>query len=98
MKRKFLTDYLYECGCNPDEDEDSHVSELWRNCINGETCYIPFDEDLVLTTYCHVLYELKVDPPEGYESDYDVYSGWRNNQLKEVVSNLGNDKPSLGKN
>jgi hypothetical protein len=82
MKRDFLIKYLEGEGCYPAEDHHSDVSELWINCINSESCYIPFEDELALTTYCHIIYELKVDPPVEYDADYHVYVGWRENQLK----------------
>ncbi len=92
MKREFLTRYLTDEGCYTDEDDICvGIGELWHNCINGETCYIPFDEDLVLTTYCHIIYELRVDPPLEYDADYHVYLGFREKHLKKV------DKPKSGK-
>lgn len=84
MTRQYLIDYLDSEGCCPVEGSETIAGELWRNCINGEFCNVPFDDPLEMTTYCHILYELKVAPPvdADYDSNYYVYVGWREHQLK----------------
>lgn len=77
MTRNYLVVYLTENECFPDNDCDSEVAQLWHNAINGETCYIPYLDELDLNTYCHILYELRVDPPLEYDSNYYVYSSFR---------------------
>ena len=83
MEREYLISYLEGEGCFPDEADNSPVGQLWHNCINGEFCYIPYEDELVLSTYCHVLYELKIPPPVEYDSDYYVYEGFRNHILQK---------------
>ena len=85
MTRNFLIVHLTENDCYPDDFCDSEVSQLWHNAINGESCYVPYEDELVLTTYCHIIYELKIDPPLQYDADYDVYSSFRERELKTLV-------------
>lgn len=77
MKRDYLIEYITGEGCYTDEEDQCDIGELWHNCINGETCFIPFDEDLATMTYCHIIYELKIDPPVEFDADYHVYVGFR---------------------
>lgn len=92
MEREYLTTYLKNEGCYPDTDgEKNDVSELWTNCINSETCFIPFDKRMNLTTYCQVFYELKVAPPFEYESDYAVYLVWREHDLIHSLKDIDKD-------
>jgi hypothetical protein len=83
MTREYLINFLIEEGCHSDDEGSNGVSELWCNCINGETCYVPHEPILKLTTYCHIFYELRVGPPPEYDSDYAVYSSFREMARKE---------------
>jgi hypothetical protein len=89
MTRYELVEHLYSQDCEPDADNDSEVAELWRNLINGEVCYVPYEDVLALTTYCHIFYELKIDPPleNGYDSDYAVYVSFREMTLVQTGEN-----------
>ncbi len=81
MDRGFFINHLINSECYPDTDCDSEVSQLWINGINGEGCYVPCVDDLSLTTWCHIVYELRIDPPLEFDDDYHVYLGFRE-QLK----------------
>lgn len=86
MNRGYLTNHLMNNECSPIEELDvEDVSQMWKNNINGEMCYIPYEDELALTTYCHIFYELKVDPPTeyGYDSDYAIYTSFREKQLPQ---------------
>lgn len=88
MTRGYLINHLINNECYPDELCDvPDVSQLWHNGINGEMCYVPYADELALTTYCHIFYELKVDPPteHGYDSDYAVYASFRETRLKRNI-------------
>lgn len=61
MNRGYFINHLIDEGCYPDEFCESDVSQLWHNSINGQICYVPYEEELSLTTYCHIIYELKID-------------------------------------
>jgi hypothetical protein len=89
MLRNELTDYLQDEGCYPEENGTTPVGEMWHNCINGATCHIPFGDDLPITTWAGILYELKVAPPpvDGYDSDYAVYIVWREKDLQAHLAN-----------
>lgn len=90
MTRDFLTEYLTGEGCYKDEEFESPLGELWRNCVNGEICFIPNDEVLQLTTYCHIIYELRVTPPVEYDSDQYVYEGFRQ-QVNNKIEKTGDE-------
>lgn len=77
MTRNEFVNHLIEQDCYPDEECDSEVSQLWHNAINGQSCYVPCEEELASTTWCHVVYELKIDPPLMHDGYYHVYVGWR---------------------
>jgi hypothetical protein len=86
MTRGYLVNHLINYECYPDEDCDvPGVGQLWHNALNREACFVPYEDELALTTYCHIIYELKVDPPLecGYDSDYAVYISFRDVQLKQ---------------
>lgn len=88
MTRGYCINHLINMECYPEDDYDvPGVAQLWRNALNGETCFVPYEEELVLTTYCHIFYELKVDPPfeMGYDSEYAVYTSFREVQLMRDV-------------
>lgn len=88
MVRGYLINHLQEQGCYPeDEHNNSDVAELWVNCITGDICYVPHEKELSLMTYCHIIFELKIDPPleNGYESDFHVYVGWKEHTLKKAA-------------
>ncbi len=82
MERTYLIKHLEEQGCYTNGEAIENVGEIWYNCINGELCNIPFAEHLEVPTYCHVIYQLRIDPPRenGYDSDYDVYVGFKEHQ------------------
>lgn len=92
MTRGELIIHLTNQDCYPDAECDSEVSQLWHNAINGESCYIPFADELAVTTWCHILYELRIPPPLEYDAFYDVYVGWRETQYAEATrpANPGN--------
>lgn len=88
MNRGYLINYLIENDCYPDEEYDvPEVSQLWHNAINGHMCYIPYEEDLAVTTYCIVFFELKVEPPRehGYDSDYAVFISFRQQEIAPEI-------------
>lgn len=89
MTRDFCVYYLTTQECYPDDTCDVEgVGQLWRHGTNGHVCFVPYDEELVLGTYCHIFYELKVDPPQenGYDSDYAVYSSFRAFHEKQLAT------------
>jgi hypothetical protein len=61
----------------------SDVAQLWHNGINGHVCYVPHEDELSLFTWGHIIYELRVDPPLQYDSDYYVYQGWREGAYRQ---------------
>ncbi|WP_295233872.1 hypothetical protein [Sediminibacterium sp.] len=77
MTRGELTHHLIENECYPDDEVECEVSQLWINAINGESCYVPCEEELSVNTFCHVIYELGIQPPLEYDSFYAVYVGFR---------------------
>jgi hypothetical protein len=83
MTRAFLIEHLISEGCYTESNND--IGEFWINCVNGSTCHIPYRENLQLTTYCHIIYELKIIPPAKYESDYEVYLHFRTDQLEKFI-------------
>ncbi len=83
MTREYLIDYLRGEGCYPDEDTDYIVGEMWTNCINFEMCLVPFDNELSIMTWGHIIYELRLDPPLEFDADYHVYQGFRE-RLKDA--------------
>lgn len=83
MNRGEFIVHLTNQECYPDEECDSEVSQLWHNAINGEVCYVPYEDDLSVTTWCHIVYELKIDPPLDHDAYYHVYLGWREHQYAE---------------
>ncbi len=86
MTRGYLINHLIEKDCYPDEECDSTVSQLWRNGAN--VCYVPYEDEFTLTTYCHIFYELKIEPPLEYDADYDVYTSFRKHRLGPVEDNV----------
>lgn len=84
IARSYLTAYITQEDCYPDENCDSEVSQLWINALNGEVCYIPYEEELSVTTYCHILYELKVNPQQEFDSFYHVYSSFREHHPLQI--------------
>lgn len=86
MTRNYLINHLIEQDCFPDEECDSTVAQLWHNGINGEVCYVPYEEELDLTTYCHIIYELRIDPPLEYDADYHVYLGFRQHHNANLIN------------
>ena len=88
MTRGYLTTYLTTQDCAPVPEFDfPGIGQMWKNEISGDVCFVPYEDDLALTTYCHIFYELKVDPPQdrGYDSDYAVYTSFRDFQLKKIM-------------
>lgn len=52
MNRGYLTNHLMNNECSPIEELDvEDVSQMWKNNINGEMCYIPYEDELALTTH-----------------------------------------------
>lgn len=97
MNRGYLTNHLINNDCYPDEDYDvPGVGQLWHNAINGQMCYVPYVDELSVTSYCQIFYELKVDPPleHGYDSDYAVFTSFRQQLIKsdELIKKDKNDK------
>lgn len=89
MNRGYLINHLINHECYPDDAYDfPGIAQLWRNGINGEMCFVPYEDELFLMTYCHIFYELKVDPPleNGYDSDYAVYISFVPQKVKEFQS------------
>lgn len=85
MTRGYLTNYLITQDCYPDDSCKSEVSQLWRNAINGQVCFVPHEEELSTVTYGHIIYELKIDPPLEYDADYHVYISFREHNEKNLV-------------
>lgn len=83
MTRNEFVVHLTTQDCYPDEECDSDISQLWRNGINGEECYVPYVEELSTMTWCHIVYELKIDPPLESDAYYHVYVGWREKSYAE---------------
>jgi hypothetical protein len=85
VTRSYLVHHLIENDCYPDEECDSEVSQLWHNAVNGESCYVPYEDELILTTYCHIFYELRIPPPLDFDADFDIYTSFREVHFKNVV-------------
>lgn len=85
MNRSLFVDHLYNQDCVPDEHCDAQESQLWKNLINGEVCYVPYEDELEVMTWGHIVYELKIDPPLAYDSDYHIYVGWREVHYKAYI-------------
>jgi hypothetical protein len=83
MNRGLFINHLINQDCYPDEECDSEISQLWINAINGEFCYVPYEDELAVITWCQVVYELGIRPPHEYDAFFHVYQGWRNVQQKE---------------
>lgn len=83
MTRDHLIIHLIEKDCFPDGECDSEVAQIWLNGNNNQMCYVPYEDELSLTTYCHIFYELKIDPPLEYEDDYYVYTSFRTVSLEK---------------
>lgn len=87
MNRGYLINHLINQECYPDEEwSDPTAGQLWRNAINGHVCYVPYDEELAIMTWCHAIAELKILPPLEFDADYDVYCSWKNGPYKEKMS------------
>lgn len=83
MKREELIQHIDgTCYLHKKNEE----GEWWINCITGDICFIPYVDVLNLTSYCHIFYELKVDAPFQYESDYEVYKLWREQDIPAVIN------------
>ncbi|PSR54113.1 hypothetical protein AHMF7605_11585 [Adhaeribacter arboris] len=87
MTRNYFINHLIEQECYPDEECNSEISQLWHNAISGDVCYVPLDEELEIPTWCHIIFELGVNPPIEFDSDYHVYCTFREDHLKQVVIN-----------
>jgi hypothetical protein len=85
MNRGYFINHLIENDCYPDEDCDSNVSQLWINAINGESCYIPCEDELTVMTWGHIVFELRIDPPLKFDANYHVYQGFRDQLTKQNV-------------
>lgn len=86
MTRDYFIHHLINCDCYPDDTYDvPGVAQMWRNGINGEMCTVPYEDELTVPTWGHIVYELKIDPPlhDGHDSDYAVYSSFRETRLKQ---------------
>lgn len=83
MTRGEFTNHLINQECFPDEECESELHQLWHNSINGQICNVPNADYLTLFTWAHIVYELKIDPPPGRDSDYHVYQGWRDGPYKQ---------------
>jgi hypothetical protein len=93
MTRNELVNHLTFNDCYPDEECDSDVAQLWHNGINGHICFVPCEDELSLFTWAHIIYELRIDPPLQYDSDYYVYQGWREGAYKQQqIDDKGKDK------
>lgn len=77
MTRNEFIAHLIDNDCFPDETFESEDGQMWVNDINHEMCFVPYDETLSIITWCHVVFELRIDPPLQYDADYHVYLGWR---------------------
>jgi len=96
MMREYIVNHLINEGCFPvDEFDVPGVAQLWRNSIGGHECYVPYVDELTVPTYCQIFYELHINPPleEGYDSDYAVYSSFRELRLKNVVEEHSANNP-----
>ena len=88
MTRDYCIHHLINCDCFHVYEWDVHeVGEWWQHAINGQGCFVPLNEELALMTYCHIFYELRIDPPlvDGYDSDYAVYSSFRDVLRKKTT-------------
>lgn len=85
MTRNELIVHLTTQECYSDEECDSEYGQLWHNAINGQVCYVPYKDELALSTWAHVIYELRIDPPLQYDSFYHVYQGWRDGPYKKEM-------------
>ncbi len=84
MTRNEFIIHLTNNDCYPDDECDSDVSQLWHNGLNGEECYVPYVDELSVTAWCHIVYELKIDPPLQYDAFYHVYAVWRESDYIEA--------------
>jgi hypothetical protein len=85
MNRGEFINHLIEQECYPDEECDSDVSQLWHNAINGHSCYVPYADELTVNSWCHVVYELRIDPPLQHDAFYHVYVGWREGAYNDLL-------------
>jgi hypothetical protein len=76
--------HLIDQDCYPDEECDSEVGQLWHCGISGQSCYVPYVDELAVPTWCHIVYELRIDPPHKYDAFYHVYLSWRDVQYKNA--------------
>lgn len=85
MTRNEFINHLYDNDCFPDETFESDEGQMWVNEINREMCVVPYVDVLSISTWCHVIYELRIDPPLKYDADYHVYLGWRNGAYSQFM-------------
>lgn len=84
MTRNEFVCHLTQNDCYPDETCDSEVSQLWHHAINGNVCYVPYEDELTIPTWGHIIYELKIDPPLHRDADYHVYVSFREHLAKTI--------------
>jgi hypothetical protein len=83
MIRSSFISHLEDEGCFHDEDFIYEYGQMYRNSINGEFCVVPYEDPLEVTTFCHIIHELRIDPPLEVDSFYHVYQGFRS-KLNEI--------------
>lgn len=77
MNRGEFIMHLIDNECYPDNECDSKIAQLWHNAVNGLIAYVPCDDELEINTWCHIVCELKIDPPLEHDAYYHVYLGFR---------------------
>lgn len=71
--------FLKEQGCNPIPEGRSDEGTFFRNCYNGEICFIERIDRFSDTTIAQIVYELGIPPPIFLEDYYEVYKVFRKN-------------------
>lgn len=61
--------------------------DYYRNCINGEVCYVEKNEEITTLTMLHIISELRIAPPYDLEDLYEIYLTFKTNLQNDPIPN-----------
>lgn len=79
-------EYLIDQGCGKIPEGSSDEGDYFRNCLNGELCFVDKVDRFSIPTLCHIICELGIAPPYEFEDDYEIYKTFRTERLKIKIN------------
>lgn len=87
MTHPDLLSHFEDQNCNTGPAIANNHGVVYRNCINGEECYLQIKEWYNSVSIMQACAELKIDAPAHLEDDFVIYKNFRKDldrKIKEV--------------